>query len=367
MCRVFNTIGCLNVIQQHLVSNNLDEFTSLDELIIFQKDYHFKEQQIISDHTLLIQQEKTTLERDIANLTETTSSTKLKLKERLQQRLDNLNQQIEHLAIPDSRIVSNLKDYWVNLVIWIKIWFSQGHFHFKTIILTWQSNKLLSKKTNRFNYITTHFNEALKHSSSSESISLQRKNSVIKEINKSIYGALGEQKVVNVLENLSDDYVLINDFTCSFDPPIYNTQDKGYIKSIQIDHILISPAGIFIIETKNWSKYSFEKLYLFSPVQQVKRTNYALYKIITTDMRKSNWDFTRKHWGDRKIPIRNVVIFTNEKPTEEFQFVKILGLNQVLGYIKYFKPCFSSKETQVIADFLLKTSHQKKTISKLNI
>ena len=54
-----------------------------------------------------------------------------------------------------------------------------------------------------------------------ELIELKRKKFVINEINNSIYGALGEQKVVKELEKLSDDFILINDFTYSFHPPIF--------------------------------------------------------------------------------------------------------------------------------------------------
>ena len=56
--------------------------------------------------------------------------------------------------------------------------------------------------------------------------------------------------------------------------------------------------------------------------------------------------------GDRKIPLRNLIVLTNLKPKEEFQYVKILTVNEILGYVNYFKPTFSSKETQEIAYYL---------------
>lgn len=54
----------------------------------------------------------------------------------------------------------------------------------------------------------------------SELQELDRKKTIIDQINSSIYGALGEQKVVKELEKLSNDYILINDFTCRFHPPV---------------------------------------------------------------------------------------------------------------------------------------------------
>ena len=51
-------------------------------------------------------------------------------------------------------------------------------------------------------------------------------------------------------------------------------------------------------------------------------------------------------------------MLTNTKPNEEFQYVKILTVNELLGYINYFKPIFSNDETQRIADFILRINEQ---------
>lgn len=56
-----------------------------------------------------------------------------------------------------------------------------------------------------------------------------------------IKGTIGERKVSQKLKNLSDEYKIFNDVTI---------QEDKY--SSQIDHIVISPYGIFVIETKNY-------------------------------------------------------------------------------------------------------------------
>ena len=155
------------------------------------------------------------------------------------------------------------------------------------------------------------------------------------------------------MENLSDENVLINDFALSFHPAIYNRQENDYIKSIQIDHLLVTASGIFLIETKNWSEKSLASLDLRSPVQQVKRTNFALFKILTDDISSGRVELNQHHWGERKIPIRNLIVLTNSKPSEEFQYVKILTVKELLSYVRYFKPIFTSAETQAIASYLL--------------
>ena len=173
-------------------------------------------------------------------------------------------------------------------------------------------------KTNRYQYITLHFSAAVNESCLTKINELENKQRIIDEVKNSIYGALGEYKVVKELENLSDENVLINDFALSFHPAIYNRQENDYIKSIQIDHLLVTPSGIFLIETKNWSKKSLASLDLRSPVQQIKRTNFALFKLLTGDISSDRVKLKHHHWGDRKIPIRNLIVLTNSKPNEEF-------------------------------------------------
>jgi hypothetical protein len=190
-------------------------------------------------------------------------------------------------------------------------------------------------------------------SSSPQLQQLDRKKRIIDELNNSIYGALGEEKVVKELEKLSDEYILINNFACEFHPPIYRRQENDYIKSIQIDHVLVSPSGIFIIETKNWSRLSVNNTSLYSPVQQIKRTNFALYKMLKGEISNDRLALNKHHWGDRKIPIRNLIVLINHKPIEEFEHVKILTLNNLLGYVNYFKPSFRIGETQMITSYLL--------------
>jgi hypothetical protein len=45
------------------------------------------------------------------------------------------------------------------------------------------------------------------------------------------------------------------------------------------------PTGLFILETKNWSKQSIKNEDLFSPVQQVKRAAFALFVYLMSDER----------------------------------------------------------------------------------
>ncbi|QLH47670.1 MAG: hypothetical protein HWD58_19880 [Bacteroidota bacterium] len=93
-------------------------------------------------------------------------------------------------------------------------------------------------KSNRYQFITSNVDEAVKQSAHHSLSELERKKAIIDNLNSFIYGALGEQKVVKALENLSDEYLLINDFSVSFSTAIYNRKENDYIKSVQLTTFL---------------------------------------------------------------------------------------------------------------------------------
>ena len=178
---------------------------------------------------------------------------------------------------------------------------------------------------------------------------LEHVKSTVEGLYTLIAGAIGENSVVNELQKLPDNYYLINDFSLEFNPPIYNKRDGGRIFSIQIDHLLICQAGVFVLETKNWSVQSIKSLELRSPIEQIQRTSYALFVLLNS---KANVRIARHHWGVRKIPIRSIVVMTNKSPKEEFKHVKVLPLNSLNGYIQYFDEMFTQSEVENIFNYL---------------
>lgn len=350
MCKVYNQIGCLTTIKSHLHRNNVNDFNSLKELLNFQRSYSINQQQIILNHSVLIEQEKATLKEEIEHLEKIIDIDRNEFTQTLHSEIEQFKQRLETLLLPQSNILKTLFNYFYSHYIKRKIRDIELNFDSKVADSVKDKSFTLSNKNSRYDYIVTNFSNAVNQSSFSQLHELERKKNVIDEINNSIYGAIGENKVLKDLENLSDDYILINDFVCNFYPPIYNRQENDYIRSIQIDHILVSLSGIFLIETKNWSEHSLNSLSLRSPVEQIRRTNFALFKLLADGPNLLG----HHHWGERKIPIRNLIVLVNQKPNEEFQYVKILTLKELRNYVEYFKPSFSVKETQTIANYLLR-------------
>jgi hypothetical protein len=357
MCKVHKSVGCLTTIKTHLKRHNINDFNSLNEVISFQKNFTALRQQIIADHERLIEREKITLTNEISQLDSAIKTDKANFETSFLKEIEGVKQKLISLSPSTNlnlikRIVNHTKRRAYNK----KLESLESNFDYNVNYAVSELVGKLQDKTNRYNYINLNFVKAVNESSLKSIKELEYKLQVIEEVNNSIYGALGEHKVVKELENLSDENVLINDFTLSFNPAIYNRQEDDYIKSIQIDHLLVTPSGLFLIETKNWSEKSIASLDLHSPVQQVKRTNFAIYKTLTDNISSGRLKLQEHHWGDRKIPIRNLIVLTNSKTSDEFQYVKVLTVSELLNYVGYFKPIFSSAETQTIANHLLNLS-----------
>lgn len=346
MCKVYNSIGSLNTINAFLHENETNDFKSLNELISFQQNYSANRLKIISEHQLLINKEKITLHNEIILLNTSIQIKKNEVEQKIRLTIEKLKHQIENLPKVYSNWVQKFVYYLKRYALEIIIGYKRLSFDFKIEYSIRNSVKILIIKNNRYKYIDSNFSDAVTESSLSNIKKIDRIKSLIDEINSFIFGAIGEQKVVDELEYLSDNNILINDFNYLYHKPIYYPKGNSYIKSVQIDHILITPSGIFLIETKNWSTNSLNDISFLSPVQQIKRANFVMFKIIT----ELN---INHHWGNRKIPIRNLIVLINQKPIEEFEFVKILTLKQLLGYVNYFKPSFSNEEIKRIADYLL--------------
>lgn len=361
MCRIYNTIGSLTTLKSHLENNNIHDFKSVKDVIDFQNSYTTLRLQLISYYENLIEQEKNMLNIDLQQLDIAIKTQSQQSEQRLTEEIDKIKQQlsIEQNYAPTNlfqKLTRSLRHWSYNRKIKCK----EHNFAIKVKMSISDLVDSYQTKSNRYQFISSNVNEAIRQSAQYPLSELERKKATVDELNSFIYGALGEQKVVKTLESLPDEYFLINDFAVSFSPAIYNRQENDYIKSIQIDHILIGPSGIFLIETKNWSEKSMENLCLRSPVQQIKRTSFVLFKLLNNEISNYRLRLDRHHWGDKKVSIRNLIVLINTKPKEEFQYVKILTVNELLGYVNYFKPSFSNIETQRIADFLVDINNQKR-------
>jgi len=139
-------------------------------------------------------------------------------------------------------------------------------------------------------------------------------------------GLQGEKTVTKLLcKTLNDDYYLLND--------IYLQGGGG-----DIDHIVLGPNGVFVLETKNWSgKITCNgdgwqrpgKHYMGSPSRQVKRNAAKIMRLIEST----------SVLGSLSIWVEGIVVFTNSnvKLNINNPTVPILTLHQLTSHITTHK------------------------------
>lgn len=167
-------------------------------------------------------------------------------------------------------------------------------------------------------------------------------------------GQEGEKRLAESLEELPDEYFLIHDINIKVDN-----------KKSQLDHVVIGPNGIFVIESKNlngtiigketddeWLQKKvgrkggeYSKTF-YNPTHQVKTHVYRLKEVLKRGKLTRTW-------------IQPVVVFTNDDAEIKVNTseVPVKSLKGLAGFIKNYRGQnhLSLKERRDIAEFLLKS------------
>ena len=164
--------------------------------------------------------------------------------------------------------------------------------------------------------------------------------------NKSSFllGAIGEERVIRELVKLPDSYMVFNDVNLSFSKSIRWKKYNEYVKSCQIDHVVIGPNGIFLIETKNWSPATLATT-RFLPHKQVDRAGYIFFIKFINLFRRLN----------KKIPIRGIVVTLRNLPKYNYPYVEQLTPNRLNSYILGFRDFLTMDEVEMITNWLMRS------------
>lgn len=332
-----------------MAQNGIHDFHSINELLAFQRNYAVAREEVIAKQRAVVTEERNSLRNTVSALEDELEAETKTLQQKAGRELNQLQKEYDALADAEKTIIQEFTYSFKALFKLIRIYRIRSTSKAAISRAIRPKVEHLAQQREQLRYLTDEFESAVKEKSWRTLLDLDKKQNVINEIKSYIYGAIGENKVVEELKQLPDDYILINDFSYTFYKPLYFKQQHTRISSIQIDHLLISPAGVFLIETKNWSKDSIQNLNLRSPVEQIQRTNYALFILL----HRSGFQLGAHHWGERKIPIRNLIVLINNKPREEFQHVKVLTLNELVQHVKFAKPTLSREEMREIVEYLI--------------
>ena len=149
-------------------------------------------------------------------------------------------------------------------------------------------------------------------------------------------GAFGEEAVVSVLSQLPDDFHIINDVHLNFPHSLFWNKTGEYIsESCQIDHIVVGPKGIFLLETKNWKSSDLSKQ-SDKLNWQMNRSWFALWSYILDYYPRS---FERPE-------IHKVLVLLN-KPEADLKLdgdIEVVSPKELSGYISRWKTIFSNSE-----------------------
>lgn len=352
MTQIHGKIESLKRIRETLDQKCITRFNTIGEIKDFLKNYDNEKEELFFNTEREFDLELDVLQNKAFYLQKHYEELRKETETNLNIKINEIKARCSNLSKPAKNAVFELLNWYQQQILLAYKFLLKKNFHSLIKLKTHKTQKQLNSALEKINHFTTNRQEIISTRCAPKFKALEHTKTVVTSLNSTIAGAIGENMVVRELEKLSDDYVLINDFSLSFNKPIYNRQENDYIFSIQIDHILVTHAGIFILETKNWSKASIERYDLRSPVEQIQRASYALFVILNGN-KQGNSMLKQHHWGNKKLPIRNIVAMVNHRPKEQFNYVAIKTLRELNGYIDYFEPVLDKSEVRSIADYLV--------------
>ena len=343
MAKIFGITESLKSLKSELNGKGINRFSSVKQIKDFLSNYKLEKNTILKNESDKLDEEYFKTSSNLKKLIIKRDKIINSENDRIDNKISDLNEKIE---IIKSRNVNFI----IKLFLKIKLY-----------SLNKQLNKLISTKSSLIDLLVKDVNKniksdelfiktykkdkqnLIKKGAKSQLDELKYTRDVLENLKNLISGAIGENLVVNEIKKLGDDYTLINDFNLSFSDPKYYKKQDDWIYSAQIDHLLISKAGIFLIETKNWSRKSVDTISLRSPIKQIQRSNFALFIYIS-----ENISLNEHHWGEQTIPIRNLIVMINNKPTGRFKYVAVKLLKELNDYLKYFEPVLTQSQYEKV-------------------
>ena len=343
MAKVYNKSGCLTNLIGILKDNEIYAFETLEDIYAFRYSYKDSINKIKQKGISKLKASISALEKECKILSSKIGSHTQTEKDSLKANLAELNEKINKLKKP-KRIIEKI------LLFVEKRKFLQRKLKLEKYIerektkLSDLNTQLKNKKDKPQEWITVYTQNEIEKQ--------EKIVSIFKEEINLFYGAEGEEKVIEALSTLPQNYTIINDYQLRFWRPIYDKRNTDRIYSIQIDHIVVGPTGIYLIETKNWSKESLENIDLLSPIKQLSRHSFAMFVLLNQAVKEGKMRHLVNHWGKMKISPRNIVCMINFKPMQQFQYVTVLTLQEITHYISRQKQEYTEEELEDIVIYL---------------
>ena len=161
-----------------------------------------------------------------------------------------------------------------------------------------------------------------------------------KKIGKLKTGTKGENKVIDELSNLDDNYHIM----CGMDIELSNWvtyNGKKNLKSAQMDIVVVCPKGVFMIEVKNWTdEYAQSHKQDFSPYEQAGRAGLVL------------WITLKKVIKDIRVTNVLLSIRGNLQYNEKYRLVYVSSLDNINQFLEKRQDSLNEKEVERIVNEL---------------
>ncbi len=165
-------------------------------------------------------------------------------------------------------------------------------------------------------------------------------------------GAQGEIKVLNKLSKLNDNYRVLCGLDIELDDYI-SYEGKKDLKSAQMDFVVVSHKGIFLIEVKNWGNRYASKNTGFSPHEQLDRAGKVLYVFLKSrlgngiPLLKKKIEFNGKRLTKVLIPIQGNISYDSN-----YKYVLVSSISEINNFIQDREDVYDQKEVKKITETL---------------
>jgi Skp family chaperone for outer membrane proteins len=145
---------------------------------------------------------------------------------------------------------------------------------------------------------------------------LARMGEIIKS--KEFAGAVAEMAVIEELRALPPGALVFNDVKAEANRYIHFGGKP--IVSAQIDTLVITTAGVFVIEVKNWSREFAHSREGFSPYEQASRAGYLVFNLLRS--------------AGMEVRVRSIIATNGSLPEKEEQKVAVVPIRRLRRYIE---------------------------------
>ena len=149
------------------------------------------------------------------------------------------------------------------------------------------------------------------------------------------HGVTGELKVLDVLYRLNDDYHVFCGVNIGLPYWVtYNGQKN--LRSAQMDFVVVSRKGVFMIEVKNWSKGYAKRHDGLNPYEQTDRAGRILWIFL------KSWRFSPR--------VTNVLLSTQGsfEYDRNYRAVFVSSLDRINNFVENRKDSLSEKDVKKI-------------------